>query len=873
MTASKRIRTVLYGDQRLSGAELEILHTPAMQRLYGLRQLGLTDRIFIDASHARIHHVVGVLHQVDKLISAIESNLKQRNRPFRIGAKGSHQNFTAPFLATFVQKRRPVVRLIGLLHDLTHAPFGHTVEDEIRLVGTKHDEPARQADAFYRLLCQLIAWLWAEVNGPDFKECPELKAFLSQAAEANAPDALKVGVLARRLLSEVDPAKARACWRLSGPEIAEMLAQLGCAMTSLLYLEALHKSVPERTDLPDGQEYPFQAAIRTALSDTGFEHLLPEFEFQPSRDAFMLDIVGNTVCADLLDYAQRDSHFAGLRLDYDSDRIAENFTLVSFDASAYEISHPPTQGGSDLRRSMPEGAVDPFEGWCLRTAISLFSHKYRTDIPSELMNLLNVRFYLYERVIYHPTKCAAGSMLGTALQLLGWRGPATNGKRPNLPAHLRFVGDDVFLHDIRTALDFALGWIEQIEETSRIEAVDLEKIVAMDRVHNGLVPALLRLRIGQTSAEARRELLSSKLMLDRLMARRFFRPVWRALPSSADARLQAGADALADLFRQPDRRYEAERQIEIKAGLPLGTVTIHCPNRKTARKIANVLLTRPGEDGEDEICKLKDIGFLDGPVFGEHQKAVKAVEEMYGSMWRLTVYIAPEHLDRYEEIADASGQVVFKTVDVHGQFEERQEMFWKNDPNLRSELKSKLEPVQSVPTSPDSELGPLGELVGQLSEQLLKSGRLANIPTELFGSPQSLPKDSRARIEKALIKALNAEGPGSDKNSIDVEPNERTERLIQLLRTHIKKPKRDDIADFKRRYTPSLGRLSREGFEQIYTQVDFAIRQTGELDQRGATVHKGNKLNEFREVLDDLLKKQSVAPPSRVKDDLFGGSH
>jgi len=62
---------------------------------------------------------------------------------------------------------------------LTHAPFGHTVEDEIRLVGTKHDEPARQADAFYRLLCQLIAWLWAEVDGPGFEECPELKAFLS----------------------------------------------------------------------------------------------------------------------------------------------------------------------------------------------------------------------------------------------------------------------------------------------------------------------------------------------------------------------------------------------------------------------------------------------------------------------------------------------------------------------------------------------------------------------------------------------------------------------------------------------------------------------------------------------------------------------
>jgi HD superfamily phosphohydrolase len=843
-----------------------------MQRLYGLRQLGLTDRVFIDASHSRIHHVVGVLHQVDKLISAVEANLKRSNRTLRIGAKDGHETFSAPQLAIVVRKRRPVVRLVGLLHDLTHAPFGHTVEDEIRLVRTKHDEPARQADAFYRLLCQLIAWLSVEANGPDLEGFPErLRPFLSQAAEIDPPSASDVGGLARRLL-ELDGSKTRACWRLSRQEFAELLAQLGCAMTALLHLEALHKMVLTEQDLPQEGEYEFQVAIRAALSQTVFEPLLQEFEFQPSRDAFMLDIVGNTVCADLLDYAQRDSHFAGLRLDYDSDRIAENFTLVSFDASAYEVSHPQTEGGGDLRRSMPKGVADPFEGWCLRTAISLFSHKYRTDIPSELMNLLNVRFYLYERAIYHPTKCAAGSMLGTALQLLGWRGPATNGNQPSLPAHLRFVGDDVFLHDIRAALDFILDWIGKTPGTNRIEGRDLEKMTGMDRVHNGLVPALLQLRIGQTFSETQGELLSSKLMLDRLMARRYFRPVWRALPSSADARLQAGAEALAELFRQPDVRYEAERQIEIKANLPLGTVTIHCPVRTTARKIANVLLTKPGGDREDEICKLKDIGSLDGPIFGEHQKAVKAVEQMYGSMWRLTVYVAPEHLVRYEEIAKASGQVVFETVDVHGQFEGRSDIFWKNDQNLQKELKSKLDFAQSASGPSDFELSPLGELVGRLSDQLLESGRLGNIPSELLGAPHDISPRSRQRIERALLTALSPEAAITDATPTEADPSERVDRLIQLLRTHSKKVKRDDITDFKHRYAPPLSKLPREVFEEVFGQMQAAILQTGELDRQGATVHKGTKMNEFREVLNELLGKHGVAPLPRVESDLFGGS-
>ena len=107
-----------------------------MQRLYGLRQLGMADRVFIDASHARIHHVVGVLQQVDKLVYAIINSLRRSDRTLRIGAsKDGQQTFPASKLAIFVRKRRPVIRFIGLLHDLTHAPFGHTVEDEIRLVG------------------------------------------------------------------------------------------------------------------------------------------------------------------------------------------------------------------------------------------------------------------------------------------------------------------------------------------------------------------------------------------------------------------------------------------------------------------------------------------------------------------------------------------------------------------------------------------------------------------------------------------------------------------------------------------------------------------------------------------------------------------
>ena len=55
-------------------------------------------------------------------------------------------------------------------------------------------------------------------------------------------------------------------------------------------------------------------------------------------------------------------------------------------------------------------------------------------------------------------------------------------------------------------------------------------------------------------------------------------------------------------------------------------------------------------------------------------------------MWRLTVYVAPEHLDRYEEIVKASGQVVFETVDLHRQFEGK-DIPWSNDEHLQTNSK------------------------------------------------------------------------------------------------------------------------------------------------------------------------------------------
>src|SRR5438270_9961551 len=61
----KVLRTRLYGDQEFSRFELELLHTPILQRLYNLKQLRFADRVYPDAIHSRFNHVIGATQIVE----------------------------------------------------------------------------------------------------------------------------------------------------------------------------------------------------------------------------------------------------------------------------------------------------------------------------------------------------------------------------------------------------------------------------------------------------------------------------------------------------------------------------------------------------------------------------------------------------------------------------------------------------------------------------------------------------------------------------------------------------------------------------------------------------------------------------------------
>jgi HD superfamily phosphohydrolase len=60
---------------------LELLHTPLFQRLYDLKQLGYSDRVFPDAVHSRFNHLIGVAEIAERMALRLEKWLYRQALP------------------------------------------------------------------------------------------------------------------------------------------------------------------------------------------------------------------------------------------------------------------------------------------------------------------------------------------------------------------------------------------------------------------------------------------------------------------------------------------------------------------------------------------------------------------------------------------------------------------------------------------------------------------------------------------------------------------------------------------------------------------------------------------------------------------------
>ncbi|MBI4187470.1 MAG: HD domain-containing protein [Chloroflexi bacterium] len=395
---SKALRDNIHMDIRLSALENDVINTSDFQRLDRIKQLGTAYLFRRGAKHTRFEHALGTLSVTQRIIDSINSH-KPNSIPFR---------------------EQVVARMTALLHDIGHIPFGHTLEDEAKVIKDKHDSGAR------------------------------LERFLNPQSEIG-------GALQDELRNRV-----------------------------ISILEATGKSGEDKEKAISKLESPYIA-----------------------------DIVGNTICADMLDYTKRDLRNCGLVADYDPQ-------LFDY----FEIDHNGERRAFLNAWREEEGGFTP-------------------EVISEVINLLRLRYWLAERVYFHPKKMITSAMISKAVYASGLKSEELWAK-----------GDDELLHLL----------------------ADEEK----------------------TQAKAAVQLAQA------LLNRDLYRPVYWLLPAEEkeDLPRYQVVKQLADKYHEsPSERRDAEKEIANKAKVDPSDVVIYCPKLTMEMKSAEVRVALPN----NQIKKLMDV--------------------------------------------------------------------------------------------------------------------------------------------------------------------------------------------------------------------------------------------------------------------------
>lgn len=152
------IRDAIHGDIEITSEETKILDTPEVQRLRNIKQLGAAYLVYPSALHSRFEHSLGTLHCAQKIINSLQQ--KQEIDPYH----------------------KKLIRISALLHDITHIPFGHTFEDERKLM-PRHDKGNR----FQQFTQNTVL---GEVLG-QFNLLPDISSILENKNNPNIPQWVK----------------------------------------------------------------------------------------------------------------------------------------------------------------------------------------------------------------------------------------------------------------------------------------------------------------------------------------------------------------------------------------------------------------------------------------------------------------------------------------------------------------------------------------------------------------------------------------------------------------------------------------------------------------------------------------------------------
>jgi HD superfamily phosphohydrolase len=299
------------------------------------------------------------------------------------------------------------------------------------------------------------------------------------------------------------------------------------------------------------------------------------------------DLVGNTICADLLDYLHRDYlHLGKPRL---------------FDPRLLEYLEIRTREVAGERED--------------RLAINLRgSPRPRPDAVTAILDLLESRYQLAEIALYHRVKNAASGMLERAIA--EYRDTFTGAERGRALAGLT--------PRLLECSDLEMLSLFEQELQARRGSGNRAKV-------DGAIDLLRRLRV----RELHRDL--HILYQDEVGGPQAARVIVERFCENPDLH---GARAVAEIQRVAEQRLTTLRTLESDFGLVPGSIVMYCPSLEMNTKLAQVGIYFNGV-----VDSLANLDAENGTLTGGH---LAAQQQRFRRLWRISFAIDEEAYERIE---------------------------------------------------------------------------------------------------------------------------------------------------------------------------------------------------------------------------------
>jgi HD superfamily phosphohydrolase len=403
-----------------------------------------------------------------------------------------------------------LVRVGALLHDIGHLPFGHTLEDELNHLD-KHDGSGR-----LRLI--------GERRFPEYQADPAL-----------GPPPSSEGWSLIDLIE-----------KLYGP----IVGRLGMDVAPFEVIKQIICKAPTEGAAEQATWREIEAIVSSKI-DLGV----------------CRDIVGNTICADFLDYLFRDWHHLGKPL-FEDKRLYQYMEICR-----------PANGGPDKKTAFVVNVGHP--------------EKVRHDAVTSVLELLEARYKLAETVLFHRTKLAIIGMFDRCLLEISDLHRLLGGKVDIFRSELERLLLDAADDDIADVLSRIA---RSGDAGSRLEKALADEAREINQAAGSGQPLLDRATspTGQTRGPIRCQMDLIDALIARFRNRHVYTLAFKLRMSDLPSPQEPAnpiVEHVVGMYRRPEDRLKYLRGVEMLCDLPAGSLVMYCPHDvKMNAKIARVKL-------------------------------------------------------------------------------------------------------------------------------------------------------------------------------------------------------------------------------------------------------------------------------------------